>query len=890
MTELPKTFDPAAIEARWYGHWEEKGLFRPDRPNAEPWTIVNPPPNVTGNLHIGHALDNTLQDILVRHARLKGKDALWVVGTDHAGIATQMVVERQMNAKGQKRTDFTRDQFLEKVWTWKAESGGQITGQLRRLGCSMDWANERFTMDEGFSKAVLKVFVDLYRQGLLYRDKRLVNWDAGLGTAISDLEVETREVKGSFWRLRYPLADGSGFIEVATTRPETMLADMAVAVHPDDARYTALIGKQVRLPITGRLIPIVADEHADPELGSGAVKITPGHDFNDFEVGRRAGIEARDMLNMLDAKACIVQTADGLIPEAFLGLSTVEARKAVVARLKDEGVLIPHIDKDGEEHDAEPRTIQTPFGDRSGVVIEPWLTDQWYVDAKTLAQPAIQAVRGGDIKIVPQAWEKTFFNWMENIQPWCVSRQLWWGHQIPAWFAEDGRVFVAESEEEAQAEAGEGVTLTRDPDVLDTWFSSALWPFATLGWPDNGDKTLAGRYPNDVLISGFDILFFWDARMMMQGLHFMGDVPFKTLYLHGLVRAADGSKMSKSKGNTVDPLGLIDQYGADALRFFMAAMESQGRDIKMDERRVEGYRNFATKLWNAARFAQANGIGASATLEAPNATLAVNKWIIAETVKTVQAVDLALADYRFDGAANAIYQFVWSRFCDWYLELIKPVLQGGEAGGEETRAVAGWVLDQILVLLHPFMPFITEELWHAMGARDHDLIVAHWPMADARALDPEAEREIDWLIRLVSEIRAARTELNVPPGARLPMRVRDANEATTARLIRQASALVRLARVDAADGEVSGGAAQVVVDEATFVLPLEGVIDLDAERQRLTKAIAAVEKERDALGGRLSNASFVERAKPEAVEKARADHADKMAEAARLHAALGRLG
>ncbi len=890
MTELPKTFDPAAIEARWYGHWEEKGLFRPDRPNAEPWTIVNPPPNVTGNLHIGHALDNTLQDILVRHARLKGKDALWVVGTDHAGIATQMVVERQMNARGEKRTDFTRDQFLEKVWTWKAESGGQITGQLRRLGCSMDWANERFTMDEGFSKAVLKVFVDLYNQGLLYRDKRLVNWDAGLGTAISDLEVETREVKGSFWRLRYPLADGSGFIEVATTRPETMLADMAVAVHPDDARYTALIGKQVRLPITGRLIPIVADEHADPELGSGAVKITPGHDFNDFEVGRRAGIEARDMLNMLDGKAHICQTSDGLIPDTFLGLSTADARKAVVARLKDECVLIPHIDKDGEEHDAEPRTIQTPFGDRSGVVIEPWLTDQWYVDAKTLAQPAIQAVRGGDIKIVPQAWEKTFFNWMENIQPWCVSRQLWWGHQIPAWFAEDGRVFVAETEEEAQAQAGEGVTLTRDPDVLDTWFSSALWPFATLGWPDNGDKTLAGRYPNDVLISGFDILFFWDARMMMQGLHFMEEVPFKTLYLHGLVRAADGSKMSKSKGNTVDPLGLIDQYGADALRFFMAAMESQGRDIKMDERRVEGYRNFATKLWNAARFAQANGIGASATLEAPNASLAVNKWIIAETVKTVQAVDLALADYRFDGAANAIYQFVWSRFCDWYLELIKPVLQGGEEGGEETRAVAGWVLDQILVLLHPFMPFITEELWHAMGARDHDLVVAQWPMADARALDPEAEREIDWLIRLVSEIRAARTELNVPPGARLPMHVRDANDGTTARLIRQASALARLARVDAAEGEVTGGAAQVVVDEATFVLPLEGVIDLDAERQRLTKAIAAVEKERDALGGRLSNASFVERAKPEAVEKARADHADKMAEAARLHAALGRLG
>lgn len=881
MTELPKTFDPAAIEARWYAHWEQEGLFRPERPHAEPWTIVNPPPNVTGSLHIGHALDNTLQDILTRHARLKGKDALWVVGTDHAGIATQMVVERNLAQQGVKRTDLGRDDFVARIWDWKAESGGQITRQLRRLGCSMDWANERFTMDEGFSRAVLKVFVELHRQGLLYRDKRLVNWDAGLGTAISDLEVETREVQGKFWHLTYPLADGSGTISVATTRPETMLADMAVAVNPDDPRYTALIGAQVRLPITGRLIPIVADEHADPELGSGAVKITPGHDFNDFEVGRRAGIEARDMLNMLDAKARICQTADGLVPEALIGLDRFEARQAVIALLEEAGVL----------ERVEDRVIQTPYGDRSGVVIEPWLTDQWYVDAKTLAQPAIEAVRSGAIKLVPASWEKTFFNWMENIQPWCVSRQLWWGHQIPAWFAEDGRAFVAETEEEAQAQAGAGVVLTRDPDVLDTWFSSALWPFATLGWPDAADPTLGGRYPNDVLVSGFDILFFWDARMMMQGMQFMKDVPFRTLYLHGLVRAADGSKMSKSKGNTVDPLGLIDQYGADALRFFMAAMESQGRDIKMDERRVEGYRNFATKLWNAARFAQANGIGASATLDAPVATLAVNTWIIAETVKTVQAVDLALADYRFDGAANAIYQFVWSRFCDWYLELIKPVLQGGEAGGEETRAVAGWVLDQILVLLHPFMPFITEELWHAMGPRDHDLIVAQWPMADARALDPEAEREIDWLIRLVGDIRAARTELNVPPGARLPLHVRDAHDDTLARLDRQASVLARLARVDRAEGDAaSGGAAQVVVDEATFILPLEGVIDLDAERARLTKAIAAAEKERDALGARLGSASFVERAKPEAVEKARADHADKMAEAARLHAALGRLG
>ncbi len=894
MSELPKTFDPASIESRWYAHWEASGQFRPDRPNAEPWTIVNPPPNVTGSLHIGHALDNTLQDILTRHARLKGKDALWVVGTDHAGIATQMVVERQMGAMSppQKRTDLSREDFIAKVWAWKEESGGEITQQLRRLGCSMDWANERFTMDEGFSKAVLKVFVDLHKQGLLYRDKRLVNWDPGLGTAISDLEVETREIKGSFWHLRYPLADGSGFIEVATTRPETMLADMAVAVNGADERYTALIGKQVKLPITGRLIPIIADDHADPELGSGAVKITPGHDFNDFEVGKRAGMAAGTMLNMLDAKARVVQVSDGLIPADLLGLTTAEARKAVVTQLKAEGFLIAHVDKDGVEHDAEPRTIQTPYGDRSGVVIEPWLTDQWYVDAKTLAQPAIEAVQTGAIDIVPKTWEKTFFNWMENIQPWCVSRQLWWGHQIPAWFGPDGTPYVAETEAEAQALAGAGVTLVRDPDVLDTWFSSALWPFATMGWPEESDPTLGGRYPNDVLISGFDILFFWNARMMMQGLHFMKDVPFRTLYLHGLVRAADGAKMSKSKGNVVNPLGLIDQYGADALRFFMAAMESQGRDIKMDEKRVEGYRNFATKLWNAARFAQANGIVASTTLEAPRAELAVNKWIIAETIATVQQVDLALADYRFDGAANAIYQFAWSRFCDWYLELIKPQMVDDVRGqiDDESKAVAGWVLDQILVLLHPFMPFITEELWHAMGAREHDLIVAQWPMADARSLDPEASKEVDWLIRLVQEIRTARNELNVPPGARLPLHVRDANAATLARLERQAPALARLARVTHAEGEATGGAAQVVVDEATFVLPLEGVIDLESERTRLTKAIAAAEKERDSLAGRLGNASFVERAKPEAVEKAKADHADKAAEAARLQAALGRLG
>jgi valyl-tRNA synthetase len=882
MTELPKTFDPAEIEARWYQHWESQGLFRPERGDREPFTIVIPPPNVTGSLHIGHALDNTLQDILIRHARLQGKDALWVVGMDHAGIATQMVVERNLEAEGVKRADLGREEFVRRVWQWKEESGGQITRQLRRLGASCDWQNERFTMDDGFSRAVVKVFVQLYRDGLLYRDKRLVNWDPRFGTAISDLEVETREVQGKFWHLRYPLEDDSGLIEVATTRPETMLADMAVAVHPEDDRYRALVGKRVRLPITGRLIPIIADEHADPELGSGAVKITPGHDFNDFDVGIRAGIKAGDMLNMLDASARIAQTSDGLVPAELIALDRFEARTRIVERLDAEGALVR----------VEDKVIQLPYGDRSGVIIEPWLTDQWYVDAATLAQKPIDAVRSGDIKVVPKSWEKTWFNWLENIQPWCVSRQLWWGHQIPAWFDDTGKAYVAETEQEAQSEAGQGVTLRRDQDVLDTWFSSALWPFATLGWPEQSE-TLRRHYPNDVLISGFDIIFFWDARMAMQGFQFMGEKPWKTLYLHGLVRDAKGQKMSKSKGNTVDPLGLIDRFGADALRFTLAAMESQGRDIKLDEKRIEGYRNFATKLWNATRFCQANGIGASQAVEPPAATLPVNRWIIGETVRTVQALDLALADLRFDESANTIYHFVWATFCDWYLELIKPVSSGDERGqvDDETRAVAAWVLDQILVMLHPFMPFITEELWNALGERPYPLILARWPMPDARALDPEAGPEINWLIRLVSGIRAARTELGVPPGARLPIHVRDADPRTLERLARNDAALRRLARVERVEGAPpAGGAAQIVVEESTFVLPLAGVIDIEAERARLAKAAQAVAKERDSLAGRLSNPSFVERAKPEAVEKARADHADKAAEAERLEAALSRLG
>ncbi len=960
---LDKTFDPAAIEAKWSAHWEASGGYRPHRPDAQPFTIVNPPPNVTGALHIGHALDNTLQDVLVRYERLRGKDALWVVGTDHAGIATQMVVERQMAERQQKRTDLSREDFIAKVWEWKEESGGQITRQLRRLGCSMDWSREQFTMDPHFSRAVTRVFVELYRQGLIYRDKRLVNWDPKLGTAISDLEVETREVEGSFWHLRYPLADGArtadgaDHIIVATTRPETLLADMAVAVHPEDERYQALVasGAKVVLPITGRIVPIIADEHADPELGSGAVKITPGHDFNDFEVGRRAGIAAADMLNMLDAGARVVQVADGLIPAELIGLDRFDARKAVVTRLEADALL----DR------VEPRTIQTPYGDRSGVVIEPWLTDQWYVDAKTLAQPAIEAVRSGEVKIVPGSWEKTFFHWMENIQPWCISRQLWWGHRVPVWYADDGRVIVAETEADAQAEAGEGVALRQDEDVLDTWFSSALWPFATLGWPASspsddgegdqpqagggvgyrlppksnaqardaqlmewgvetlrvgardvlrdvgavvdgivdrakqrlplhqpaagpppqqaGEDLLARHYPNDVLISGFDILFFWDARMLMQGLHFMGEVPWRTLYLHGLVRAPDGQKMSKSKGNVVDPLGLIDRYGADALRFFMSAMESQGRDIKMDDARLQGYRNFATKLWNAARFAQANGIGASDTLAAPEATLPVNRWIIGELADTVAAVEAAFAAYRFDEAANAIYRFTWDRFCDWYLELIKGQVD------EETRRVAGWVFDQILVTLHPFMPFVTEELWHAMGARSYDLIVAKWPEPRATH-DAQASADIDWLIDLVSQLRGAKAAIGLAPGARLPLHISGGD---TARIERLGAALDRVGRVSAVSSDPlppGTPAINLVVGGVSVAAPIGDLIDVDAERARLDKALATATKDRDGLAGRLGNASFVERAKPEAVAKARADLSAREEEIAALTQARAALG
>jgi valyl-tRNA synthetase len=983
MTELPKTFDPAAIEAKWYAHWEETNAFRPARPDAPPFTIVMPPPNVTGSLHIGHALDITLQDVLVRHARLQGKDALWVAGTDHAGIATQMVVERQMALHQDKRTNYAREDFVQKVWDWKAESGGQITQQLRRLGASCDWENERFTMDPGFSKAVIKVFVDLYNEGLLYRDKRLVNWDPALKTAISDLEVESREVDGHMWHFKYPLSGGEtyryverdaegkilfeeerDYIAIATTRPETMLGDGAVAVHPGDQRYAAIVGKLCEIPVGPkahrRLIPIITDEYPDPDFGSGAVKITGAHDQNDYGVAQRNGIP---MYRLMDETATM--RADGLpyaaaaerakaiavgalptpaeidalnlVPDVYRGLDRYEARKRVIADIDAEGLMLC----------VEDKKIMQPFGDRSGVVIEPMLTDQWYVDAKTLAGPAIEAVRSGAIKVVPQTWEKTWFQWLENIQPWCVSRQLWWGHRIPAWYGDDGKIYVAENEAGATAQAGQGVTLRQDEDVLDTWFSSALWPFGTLGWPDGDHSSppgggaerseaegalphlaapppsalptpppggeerqnalLAKHYPNDVLISGFDILFFWDARMAMQGLHFMKDVPWKTLYLHGLVRAPDGSKMSKSKGNTVDPLGLIDQYGADALRFTLAAMESQGRDIKLDEQRVVGYRNFATKLWNAARFLQGNGVGASTSVAAPEATLAVNKWIIGEVVETLAKLDAAFADLRYDAMADAIYHFAWGTFCDWYIELVKGAFD------DETRAVAAWAFDQILVMLHPFMPFITEELWHATGVREDGLIHAHWPKPNA-IRDLAAAADIERLKALIVSVRALRNDLNVPASAliRLILQVEDRLKPLDDFHTTATNYLRRMARVesveqvgwpsftvtvgiaDSDDAEtrqtVRNGAAQFSSGDQLYLLPLEGIIDLTAERARLAKSAEAAEKEASSLAARLANPAFVEKAKPEAIGKARADHAEKSAEAERLRAALARLG
>ena len=916
---LEKTFNPQAVEPRLYAEWEASGAFSPDRtlkrdPAARPFSIVIPPPNVTGSLHIGHALNNTLQDVLARFHRMRGQAVLWLPGTDHAGIATQMVVERQLAAAGNVgRREMGRDAFVERIWTWKAESGGTIVRQLRRLGASCDWSRERFTLDEGLNQAVRHVFVTLYKEKLLYRDKRLVNWDPQLQTAISDLEVEQREVDGHYWRFAYPLKDGSGEIVVATTRPETMLGDTAVAVHPDDERYKALVGKTVILPIVGREIPIVADAYADPEKGSGAVKITPAHDFNDFMVGKRHGLP---MINIFDksgrlkssslddfefghkAEAGGVQFADSEvagkpayldIPPEMRGMDRFVARKAVIARMEELGLL----------RGIDPTRHVVPHGDRSGAVVEPYLTDQWYVDAKTLAGPALAAVEDGRMVFEPRNWEKTYFEWLRNIEPWCVSRQLWWGHRIPAWYGPDGAVFVEETEAEAieaaQAHYGDDdVLLVQDEDVLDTWFSSALWPFSTMGWPQETDD-LKRFYPTDTLVTSFDIIFFWVARMMMMGLHFTKQVPFRRVFINALVRDEKGQKMSKSKGNVIDPLELVDQYGADALRFPLTAMSGQARDIKLSTQRVEGYRNFGTKLWNAARFCQMNECVVDPAFDPAKAKQTVNRWIRGEAVKTAGVVTAALEACAFDEAATALYRFVWNVFCDWYVELAKPILNGeDEAAKTETRAMAAWTLDQALKLLHPVTPFLTEELWKQTAefgpARDGLLMEARWPELSPAWRDAAAEAEMELILGAVGEGRSVRSEMNVPPSARPDLLVLDATPAQ--RKILQANTELIQSTLRVADvrfvGAAPAGSLSYVVEGATLALPVAAFIDVAAEKARLAKAIKGLEDDISRVAKKLGNPDFMARA-PEAVVN---ENREKMAEAeaakAKLDSALAK--
>ncbi|HEY4941390.1 MAG TPA: valine--tRNA ligase [Rhizomicrobium sp.] len=883
---LDKTFNPKDVEGRIYAQWEASGAFKAGRrPGAETFCIMIPPPNITGRLHIGHALNNTLQDILVRFERMRGKDVLWQVGTDHAGIATQMIVERQLAERQISRVRLGREKFLEAVWKWKDESGGAIIQQLRRLGASADWSRERFTMDEGLSRAVVKVFVELHRQGLIYKDLRLVNWDPQLQTAVSDLEVESKEIKGHLWYLRYPIENQPGrFITVATTRPETMLGDTAVAVHPSDARYADLVGKNVMLPLAHRVIPIVADEYSDPEKGSGAVKITPGHDFNDFEVGKRHNLQ---LINIFNKDGSL----NDEVPPAYRGLERDAARKQIVADLE----AVELLDR------VEPIVHAVPHGDRSGAELEPRLTEQWYLDVKPLAEKAIKAVEDGRTKFVPENWTGVYFNWMRNIHPWCISRQLWWGHQVPVWYDEEGQVYCAESEAEAQKLAG-AKTLRRDTDVLDTWFSSALWPFSTLGWPDQTPE-LKRFYPTQVLSTAFDIIFFWVARMMMMGLHFMGEVPFHTVFIHTRVLDEQGSKMSKTKGNVVDPLTLIDEFGADALRFTLALAAGMSRDMRIGPTRVAVNRNFATKLWNAARFCEMNGCVSPQTQGAPARTLTVNKWIVDELNATVIAVtqELQADKLRFNEASGQVYQFVWSVFCDWYLELIKPVLAGddGEPGvahaKAETRATAGWVFDQILKLLHPFMPFITEELWQRSAPDDKpratQLIEAQWPEANPAYQAPNESDEIGWLINLVQGVRSVRSEMNVPPSARIGLVVKDASEKTKLWLERNRALAATLARLDSitvADA-LPQRSAQFLLREATAALPLGDVIDFTKERTRLEKDLKKAREEIARFDAKLSNEQFVARAPEDVLTEQREKRAEAAALAARLQEALARL-
>ncbi len=915
---IDKTYQPTEVEGRIYAEWEQAGAFRagrPERAGAKPYSIVIPPPNVTGSLHMGHALNNTLQDILARFERMRGKDVLWQPGTDHAGIATQMVVERQLMERQQpSRREMGRAKFLERVWAWKAESGGTIVNQLKRLGASCDWSRERFTMDEGLSRAVLKVFVTLYNDGLIYKDKRLVNWDPKLLTAISDLEVQQVEVRGHLWHIKYPIEGTNEFIIVATTRPETMLGDVAVAVHPDNEKLKYLIGKNAILPLVGRRIPIVGDDYADPEKGTGAVKITPAHDFNDFEVGKRhdlpqiSVLDVEGKISLKDNEAFLEGVPKSTeLAETFnlQGIDRFKARKIVVERLEDAGLM----DK------TEPHTHMVPHGDRSNVVIEPFLTDQWYVNAKALAVPAIAAVREGKTNFVPKNWEKTYFDWMENIQPWCISRQLWWGHQIPAWYGPDGKVFVAETEEEAvsralayyaetgaisDAQARNMAThpdkrepfLTRDEDVLDTWFSSALWPFSTLGWPD-ATPEVARYYPTNALVTGFDIIFFWVARMMMMGLHFRKEVPFKDVYIHRLVRDEKGAKMSKSKGNVVDPLGIIDDLGADALRFTLARGAAQGHDIRLSPQTVENNRNFATKLWNAARFVEFNGAGRVAGFDPKSAKETLNRWIAHETAKAVREITTAIEGYEFNNAADAAYRFVWNVYCDWYVELSKPLLTGPDgAAKDETRAAAAWALDEILKLLHPFMPFITEELWGVAPGpkRDGLLVLSQWPKLDGLD-DDKAEAEIGWLIDLVTAIRSVRVEMNIPASTPIPVVLAGASAETKARAGRWAEFAKRLARVadigfaDAAPQ----GSVQLLIRGEVAALPLKGVIDFAAERARLEKEMTRAEFDIARVDQKLNNPKFVANAAEDVVEGEREKREEAAGRRQKIVEALERL-
>jgi valyl-tRNA synthetase len=898
---MDKTFDPSAVEARISTRWEEAEAFRAgraDRKDAVPYTIVIPPPNVTGSLHMGHALNNTIQDILCRFERMRGKDVLWQPGMDHAGIATQMVVERQLAERQIQRRDLGREEFVKRVWEWKEESGGTIVRQLKRLGASCDWSRERFTMDEGLSRAVLKVFVDLYKQGLIYKDKRLVNWDPKFQTAISDLEVQQVEVKGNLWHIRYAI-DGmpDRSITVATTRPETMLGDVAVAVHPEDERYKDLVGKFAILPLVGRRIPIVADEYSDPEKGTGAVKITPAHDFNDFEVGKRHKLP---LINIFGTEAQLAlagneafldglnQTDDLKAVLALDGLDRFEARKRIVAMLEEREILVQ----------IEPHAHTVPHGDRSNVVIEPYLTDQWYVNVKPLADRALDVVRKGQTKFVPENWEKTYFQWLENIEPWCVSRQLWWGHQIPAWYDDQGNVYVAMSGDEAKAEAraknGRDVPLKRDEDVLDTWFSSALWPFSTLGWPDDAPE-LKRYYPTNTLVTGFDIIFFWVARMMMMGLHFMDEVPFDTVYIHALVRDEKGAKMSKSKGNVIDPLDVVEQYGADALRMTLTSMAAQGRDIKLSVQRVENYRNFATKIWNAARFAEMNECRRVAGFDPKSVKETLNKWALSECAKAINEVASGIQSYKFNEAAGAAYRFVWNVFCDWTLELSKPVLQGADSPAkDETRATIAFILDEICKLLHPIMPFLTEELWEVKGQegpkRETILALAPWSNLDD-LIDPQAEAEIGWVVDLVTEIRSARSETNVPAGAQIPLVLVASSADVKARAERWGDIVRRLARIsDISYADAAPKSSiQLLIRGEVAALPLEGVIDLDAERARLAKEIQKLDVEVGKIDAKLGNADFIKRAPEEVVEEQRERREEALTRKAKMDEALGRL-